>query len=56
MVLNLTWHPLLDVDELSVRGFRIIIAICQLAGSLICLAVVDLVERRVSIEVDLYSS
>lgn len=47
---NLVNCRLLDADQINVQIFRISIAICQLAGSVLCLTIVDYVERKVSME------
>lgn len=49
VVFNLTKHPLIDAAQLNVGVFRLIIALCQVVGSVVCLMVVDRVERKVRI-------
>lgn len=49
--INVTNHELLD-GNLNMQTFQIIIAICQLAGSVLCLILVDFVERKVSIQLN----
>lgn len=44
---ELTKHELLDTNIISVPIFRIVIGICQILGSLLCLALVDFIERKV---------
>lgn len=44
---ELTKHELLDTNIISVPIFRIVIGICQISGSLLCLALVDFIERKV---------
>lgn len=48
LILNLTNCRLLNADQINVQVFQIIIVICQLAGSVFCLTIVDFVERKVS--------
>lgn len=43
---QLSTHSLLDESLMSVDKFRIVIAICQLSGSMLCLTVVDFIERK----------
>ncbi|XP_055300162.1 uncharacterized protein LOC129567369 [Sitodiplosis mosellana] len=43
---HLTKHQLLDRALLSISDFRIVIGVCQVAGSLLCLTIVDFVERK----------
>lgn len=48
VTLNLINNQVLDMNQSNVQTFRIIIAICQLAGSVLCLMIIDFVERKVS--------
>lgn len=45
---ELTKHQLLDTNIISVQMFRVVIALCQISGSLLCLALVDFIERKVN--------
>lgn len=45
---ELTRHQLLDTDKISLPVFRIIVGVCQTAGSLLCLTLVDFIERKVN--------
>ncbi|XP_031623380.1 sugar transporter ERD6-like 4 [Contarinia nasturtii] len=51
---HLTWHPLLDTKILGVGTFRIVIAACQLSGSLLCLLLVDFIERKLLLLVSIF--
>lgn len=46
---HLTTSQFLDTSLLSVDDFRIVIAVCQVAGSLLCLTIVDFIERKVNV-------
>lgn len=53
VLFHLTWHPLLDTSVMRVTTFRIVIAACQVSGSLLCLLIVDFVERKVNSSVQM---
>lgn len=53
VVYNLATHHLLNVNYLNVRAYRIIIATCQLIGSILCCTIIDFFERIVSPQVNL---
>lgn len=46
---HLTKSQFLDTHLLSVDDFRMVIAVCQVAGSLLCLTIVDFIERKVNV-------
>lgn len=51
-MLSLNNVRLLDSDQTQVGIYRMVIAVCQLAGSVLCLAVIDFIERKVSMKTD----
>lgn len=49
VVFSLTRHPSIDPNQLDLGVYRLIIALCQVVGSIICILIVDLVERKVGL-------
>lgn len=47
ILLQLTKHEKLNTNLISIESFRIVIALCQVAGSVLCLIMVDFIGRKV---------
>lgn len=47
LILQLSTDDLLDGSLMSIDVFRIVVTLCQISGSILCLTIVDFIERKV---------